>query len=90
MRATGKVRVYLQGNIHGGEVCGKEALLHLVRDLGRGVHDRWAADLVILVLCIKIFRVLFEDFYNSINSILTVAPNEVPLVPSKVFNKLSR
>ena len=29
VRATGKTRVYLQGNIHAGEVCGKEALLML-------------------------------------------------------------
>ncbi len=32
-RATGKPIVYVQGNIHGGEIEGKEALLALVRDL---------------------------------------------------------
>jgi Zinc carboxypeptidase len=32
-RATGKPIVYVQGNIHGGEVEGKEALLALLRDL---------------------------------------------------------
>ena len=32
-RATGKPIVYVQGNIHAGEVEGKEALLALVRDL---------------------------------------------------------
>jgi hypothetical protein len=42
-RATGKPIVYVQGNIHGGEVEGKEALLALLRDLafasGRSVLD---------------------------------------------------
>jgi hypothetical protein len=32
-RATGKPIVYVQGNIHGGEVEGKEALLAILRDL---------------------------------------------------------
>lgn len=47
--ATGKTRVYLQGNIHGGEVCGKEALLMLLRDFERGVYPAWTDDLVLLV-----------------------------------------
>jgi hypothetical protein len=49
VRGTGKLRVYLQGNIHGGEVCGKEALLHLARSLARGEHWAWADELVLLV-----------------------------------------
>jgi dipeptidyl aminopeptidase/acylaminoacyl peptidase len=32
-RRSGKLIVYLQGNIHAGEVCGKEALLILAREL---------------------------------------------------------
>ncbi len=47
--ATGKTRVYLQGNIHAGEVCGKEALLMLVRDYARGLYPSWTDDLVLLV-----------------------------------------
>jgi hypothetical protein len=47
--ATGKTRVYLQGNIHGGEVCGKEALLMLVRGYLEGAYPAWADDLVLLV-----------------------------------------
>jgi hypothetical protein len=47
--STGKLRVYLQGNIHGGEVCGKEALLMLLRDYIRGSPPAWADDLVLLV-----------------------------------------
>jgi hypothetical protein len=47
--ATGKLRVYLQGNIHGGEVPGKEALQMLVRALAAGTGPDWSDDLVLLV-----------------------------------------
>ena len=47
--ATGKLRVYLQGNIHGGEVPGKEALLMLVRDWIQGAYPDWTENLVLLV-----------------------------------------
>ncbi len=47
--ATGKLRVYLQGNIHGGEVPGKEALLMLVRDWIQGAYPDWTEHLVLLV-----------------------------------------
>jgi len=46
---TGKLRVYLQGNIHGGEVPGKEALLILVRDWIKGEYPDWTENLVLLV-----------------------------------------
>lgn len=49
VRATGKTRVYLQGNIHAGEVCGKEALLMLLRDYARGEYPAWTNDLVLIV-----------------------------------------
>lgn len=49
VRATGKTRVYLQGNIHAGEVCGKEALLMLLRDYARGEYPVWTDDLVLIV-----------------------------------------
>ena len=49
VRATGKVRVYLQGNIHGGEVPGKEALQMLMRDLLAGRTPAWLDDMVLLV-----------------------------------------
>jgi hypothetical protein len=49
VRATGKTRVYLQGNIHAGEVCGKEALLMLLRDYARGEYPQWTEELVLLV-----------------------------------------
>ncbi len=50
VRASGKLRVYVQGNIHAGEVCGKEALLMLIRDLASGQHENWADSLVLLLV----------------------------------------
>lgn len=49
VRATGKTRIYLQGNIHAGEVCGKEALQMLVRDFVAGEHRAWLDSLVLLI-----------------------------------------
>ncbi len=46
---TGKTRIYLQANIHAGEVEGKEVLLMLVRDYLAGLNRRWTDDLVLLV-----------------------------------------
>lgn len=50
VRASGKTRVYLQGNIHGGEVEGKEVLLMLLRDFARGEHAAWLDSLVLIVV----------------------------------------
>jgi hypothetical protein len=47
--STGKTRVFLQANIHAGEVEGKEALLVLLRELSEGRHAGWADSLVLLV-----------------------------------------
>lgn len=49
VRATGRTRVYVQGNIHAGEVEGKEATLALLRDLVNGQHRGWADSLVLLI-----------------------------------------
>ncbi|MDE0260307.1 MAG: M14 family metallopeptidase [Gammaproteobacteria bacterium] len=49
VRAAGKTVVYLQGNIHGGEVCGKEALQMLLRDLLAGRHREWRESMVLLI-----------------------------------------
>jgi hypothetical protein len=46
---TGKTRVFIQANIHAGEVCGKEALLILIRKLADGEHAQWADSLVVLI-----------------------------------------
>jgi len=49
VRASGKLRVYLQGNIHAGEVCGKEALQMLLREIAGGEHAAWFDSVVLLV-----------------------------------------
>jgi hypothetical protein len=49
VRATGKTRIYVQGGIHAGEICGKEALLILLRELAEGRHSQWADSLVLLI-----------------------------------------
>ena len=49
VRASGKTVVYLQGNIHAGEVCGKEALQMLLRDLLAGRHGAWRQSMVLLI-----------------------------------------
>ncbi len=49
VRESGLLRIYLQGNIHAGEVAGKEALLRLVRRLVEGEHEAWTRDWVLLV-----------------------------------------
>ena len=49
VKASGKLRVYLQANIHSGEVEGKEAVLALVRDIARGAYAEWLDSMVLLV-----------------------------------------
>ena len=49
VRQTGKLRVYIQGNIHGGEVEGKESAQMLLRDLAAGRHDDWLQSMVFLI-----------------------------------------
>lgn len=47
--ASGKTRIFLQGNIHAGEVEGKEALLQLLRSIAKGERDDWFRDVVLLM-----------------------------------------
>jgi hypothetical protein len=49
VRASGRTVVYLQGNIHAGEVEGKEALQMVLRELAAGRHDALLDSLVLLV-----------------------------------------
>ena len=44
-----KTRVWIQGGIHSGEACGKEAMLMMLRDLALGKHAEWDDSLVLLV-----------------------------------------
>lgn len=47
--ATGKTRVFIQGNIHAGEVEGKEALLWLLRSIAKGERAEWLRSVVLLM-----------------------------------------
>ena len=47
--ATKKTRVYIQGNIHAGEVEGKEALLWLLRSIAKGERDEWLKTTVLMI-----------------------------------------
>ncbi|MCE9560187.1 MAG: M14 family metallopeptidase [Armatimonadetes bacterium] len=51
-RKLGKLVVYIQGNIHAGEVEGKEAALHLLRKIGQDSAaggSKWLKHMVILM-----------------------------------------
>jgi hypothetical protein len=49
VRRTGKLRVYIQGNIHAGEVEGKESAQMLLRELAAGRHGDWLRSMVFLI-----------------------------------------
>jgi hypothetical protein len=49
VRATGRLRVHIQGNIHAGEVEGKESAQILLRELALGQHADWLESMVLLV-----------------------------------------
>lgn len=50
VRASGRTVVYLQGNIHSGEVEGKEVLLMMLREIALGEHQAMLDSLVVLML----------------------------------------
>ena len=47
--ATGKTRIFIQGNIHAGEVEGKEAALWLLRSIAKGERAAWLQHVVLLI-----------------------------------------
>ncbi len=49
VHAADKTRVFIQANIHAGEVEGKEAVLMLLRSLAQGEHRSWTDSLVLLI-----------------------------------------
>ncbi len=49
VKATGKLRVHIQGNVHAGEVEGKEAALVLLREFAQGKHADWLESMVFLI-----------------------------------------
>jgi hypothetical protein len=49
VKASGKLRVHVQANVHAGEVEGKESSLILLRELAQGKHDDWLRSMVFLI-----------------------------------------
>lgn len=49
VKATGKLRVHIQANVHAGEVEGKEASLVLLREFALGQHADWLKSMVFLI-----------------------------------------
>ena len=49
VKASGKLRVHIQGNIHAGEVEGKESAQMLLRDFAAGKHADWLQSTVFLI-----------------------------------------
>jgi hypothetical protein len=49
VKASGKLRVHIQGNIHAGEVEGKESAQILLRELAMGQHAEWLQNEVLLI-----------------------------------------
>src|SRR5438552_16811673 len=49
VKATGKLRVHIQGNVHAGEVEGKESAQVLLRELAMGQHADWLQSMVFLI-----------------------------------------
>ena len=48
VKASGKLRVHIQANVHAGEVEGKEATLVLLREFAMGGHKDWLQSMVFL------------------------------------------
>jgi hypothetical protein len=49
VKGTNKLRVHIQGNIHAGEVEGKESAQVLLRELALGKHADWLQSMVFLI-----------------------------------------
>jgi hypothetical protein len=49
VKASGKLRVHIQGNVHAGEVEGKESAQMLLRELASGRHADWLRSTVFLI-----------------------------------------
>jgi len=65
VRRSGKLVVYIQGNIHAGEVEGKEAMLELLRDLKEGKHGEWKRRLILMI--VPIFNADGNDMISLYN-----------------------
>jgi hypothetical protein len=49
VRGSGRLRIFIQANIHAGEVEGKESAQALVREIAMGRHAEWLDSMILLV-----------------------------------------
>src|SRR3954462_3358460 len=49
VKASRKLRVHIQANVHAGEVEGKESCLVLLREFALGQHEDWLRSMVFLI-----------------------------------------
>src|SRR3954469_4089456 len=49
VKASGRLRVHIQANVHAGEVEGKESAQVLLRELALGRHEDWLQSMVFLI-----------------------------------------
>lgn len=47
--ADSRLRIFIQANIHAGEVCGKDAMLALIRDLAGGRYEAWKESVILII-----------------------------------------
>ena len=73
-RKSGKLVVYVQGNIHAGEVDAKEALLMLAREIVATEHPALLKDLVLLIA--PIFNADGNERFSRTNRPGQVGPEE--------------
>jgi hypothetical protein len=49
VKASGKLRIYIQANVHAGEVEGKESSQALIREIALGRYNAWLDSMVLLI-----------------------------------------
>ncbi len=62
-RRAGKIVAYIQANIHGGEVEGKESVQILLREIAQGQHDEWLEKFVLVI--VPIYNVDGNDAFGN-------------------------
>ena len=74
LRRDGRAVLYIQANIHGGEVEGKDAVLMLVRDIVLGRTPRYLDHLVLLV--VPVFNADGNERISAQNRTAQVGPEQ--------------
>jgi dipeptidyl aminopeptidase/acylaminoacyl peptidase len=73
-RKSGKLVIYLQGNIHAGEVDAKEAVLMIAREIATQPHPALLKDLILLV--VPIFNADGNERFSRTNRPGQLGPEE--------------